>query len=280
MKRRAFAKINLSLRVEGKRPDGFHEISTLMCPISLADEVTLEKTERPGIEFHCNRPDLPADGSNLVEKAAALFFEEVGVAPRVRIELDKRIPSGAGLGGGSSDAAATLEGLDALFGTGLGEERLTTLGGRLGSDVPFFFHRQAALCEGRGERVTPVDYLPSLDVLLLKPGFEVSTPWAYSRWKHAVEVPGFAYEPQTMEWGELVNDLERPVFEKYLLLGLMKEWLLEQEAVVGALMSGSGATIFAILGDGATGKGLEAAAKSEFGPGLWTWTGQSEATHT
>ncbi len=270
MKVSAQAKINLSLEIRGRRADGYHEIDTLMVPIALADEIEIERGGE-GIEFTCSEASLHG-GENLVVRATRLFCEENGIVEGMRIHLEKRIPHGAGLGGGSSDAAATLRALDAMFETRLGRERLTELAARLGSDVPFFVVESAARCRGRGEIVEAVSLAELPPLLLVKPEFAVPTPWAYSRWRDARELPGVPYAAQEFAWGRLVNDMERPVFEKYLMLAEMKRWLLAQPEVAGALLSGSGSTMLAILrGDGAE---VGERARKIFGE-LWLWTGHA-----
>lgn len=263
------AKINLSLSVKGRREDGFHEIETLMCPVSVFDRLTIGARVEGGLRFECDDASLPADGGNLVVKAARLFCGEVGLEPHLDIHLSKAIPHGAGLGGGSSDAATTLLGLNALFETQLPVDVLSGMAAQLGSDVPFFLHQSAAVCRGRGERVEPVADAPVLPLLLVKPPFEVPTPWAYQRWRDSREVPGVDYGPQQFAWGALVNDLERPVFEKYLFLAELKRWLLNQPEVAGALMSGSGATVFAVLRAEEQGPMLGERLGERFGRNLW-----------
>jgi len=263
------AKINLSLSILGKRPDGFHEIESLMVPITLADTLTLEANDESRIAFTCSDTTLPCDDSNLVVRAARRFCETAGIAPALRIHLEKAIPHGAGLGGGSSDGAATLAGLNEFFGSPLTHEAIHTLAAELGSDVPFFLARSAAVCRGRGEIVEPAPFPHQLPLLLVKPAFGVPTPWAYSRWRDSLEIPGISYTPQEFAWGRLVNDMERPVFEKYLFLAILKRWLLQQPETVGALLSGSGSTCFAVLRNAADGPALEARAHEEFGE-VWT----------
>src|SRR5690242_13428626 len=148
------AKINLSLRILGKRPDGFHEIETLISPISLSDRIDIEKQNR-WIDFSCDDPTLSSGEDNLVVRVAKLFFERAKVKSGVSIRLEKKIPHGAGLGGGSSDAAATLRGLNQFFGTKLSRDDLTKLASAIGSDVPFFLNESTAICKGRGEIVEP-----------------------------------------------------------------------------------------------------------------------------
>jgi 4-diphosphocytidyl-2-C-methyl-D-erythritol kinase len=279
MKWLAPAKINLSLRVLGRRDDGFHEIETCMVPLTLADEIEIELTKRPlrpsaapgRVSLTCNDPSLPAGRENLAYRAAELFLERHGRADGwVRLALEKRIPHGAGLGGGSSDAGTVLLALNELSGARLPADRLAGLAAELGSDVPFFVYRSAAMCRGRGERVQPVALTQSLPLLLLKPPFPVPTPWAYSRWREARELPGVPYAPQDFTWGALVNDLERPVFEKYVVLATVKTWLLAQPEVAGALMSGSGSTMLAVLREPpAAGETVAARAREYFGD-WWT----------
>ena len=249
------AKINLSFKILRRREDGFHEIETLMAPISLGDELTIEPNDSgPDIAFTSDDPSLPAGEDNLVVRAARSFFAEIKEEPRVRIALRKKIPHGAGLGGGSSDAASTLLGLNELHGEALTPARLTNLAAALGSDVPFFLARGAAICRGRGEIVEPVGSLPELSLLLLKPEFGVPTPWAYQQWRDSRELPGVDYAAQAVGELSLQNDLERPVFEKHIFLARMKGWLREQPEVAAALLSGSGSTMFAVLRDAAGGR--------------------------
>jgi 4-diphosphocytidyl-2-C-methyl-D-erythritol kinase len=264
------AKINLNFRILDRRDDGFHEIQTLMAPISLGDELVISPNGK-GLEFTCDDVTLPSGDDNLVLRAARSFFAEVKKEPRVRIELHKRIPHGAGLGGGSSDAASTLLGLNELHGKPLSLARLTSVAAAIGSDVPFFLTRGPAICRGRGEIVEPVAMaLPSLALLLLKPEFGVPTPWAYRQWRDSRELPGVDYQPQSLGELTLVNDLERPVFEKFVFLAQMKEWLRAQPEVRAALLSGSGSTVFAVLEEAATADELARRAKDELDPLLWT----------
>src|SRR5438132_1538627 len=240
------AKINLSLRILGKRADGFHEIETLISPISLYDKIDIEKQNR-WIDFNCDDATLSTGEDNLVVRAAKAFFEKTKIKSGVSIKLEKKIPHGAGLGGGSSDAAATLKALNQLFEAKLSREELARLGGTIGSDVPFFLFESAAICKGRGEIVSPTKLKKKLSILLLKPGFGVSSAWAYSRWQDSKEIPGISYQPQNFDGQTFGNDLERPVFEKFVFLAELKAWLLKQAEVGAALMSGSGSTVLAVL---------------------------------
>jgi 4-diphosphocytidyl-2-C-methyl-D-erythritol kinase len=263
------AKINLSLIVRGRRDDGFHEIETRMVPISIFDRLDVELRDEGGLEFVCDDPTIPGDGTNLVVRAARLFCQEIGLEPHLRIGLRKTIPHGAGLGGGSSDAATTLLALDHLFRTQLPRKTLVAMAADLGSDVPFFIYQSAATCRGRGEQVSPEPLPQRLPLLLVKPPFGVPTPWAYRRWRDAREIPGVSYAPQTFAWSELRNDLERPVFEKYVFLAALKRWLLAQQEVAAALMSGSGSTVFAVLREEELAVLLGERIATEFGSDLW-----------
>lgn len=266
------AKLNLSLRVLGGRNDGFHEIDSLMAVLpGLRDSVRIEAADED--RFTCSDGTVPSDGRNLVIRARDLFRRETGCDGALTIHLEKRVPHGAGLGGGSSDAAATLRALDEGFGTHLGGERLRSLGAELGSDVPFFLGPPVARVGGRGERIRSGPDLPEMTVLLLKPSFGVSTPEAYRGWKLAAELPGVDYSSQRFGWGELINDLEKPVFQKHLFLAEIKMWLLRRAGVKGALMSGSGSTMFAVLESPELATGIAEAARRELDPTLWTWAG-------
>src|SRR6266702_1622078 len=183
------AKINLSLKIFGRRDDGFHEIETLIAPISLYDEIRIDKGDaKEGIEFCCDDPSVPKGYDNLAVRAAKAFFAGTKIDPAISIELKKKIPHGAGLGGGSSDAASVLLALNELFETKLPREALAKMAEAIGSDVPFFIFQSAAMCKGRGELVTLVKLKEKLPILLLKPAFVVSTAWAYSRWQHSQEI--------------------------------------------------------------------------------------------
>ena len=265
------AKINLWFRIRGRRGDGFHEIETLMVPVSVFDRISIKKTGgRNGpIQFTCNDKSVPSGPENLVMRAADSFRRAANVAEGIEIELEKAIPHGAGLGGGSSDAASTLIGLNELFEASLPRDELMKLAAKLGSDVPFFLAQSAAICRGRGEIVEPMRLPAPLRLLLVKPDFGVPTPWAYRKWENARELPGIDYAPQEFASIRFHNDLERPVFEKFVLLAHLKTWLRRQPEVAVALMSGSGSTLFALLRDGAESAPLETRAREELDPQLW-----------
>ncbi len=263
------AKTNLSLRIVRRREDGFHEIETLMVPLSLRDVLEITPGNSGGLRFSCSDPSLPTGPENLVVRAVQEFSRHTGIVVNVDIHLRKEIPHGAGLGGGSSDAATTLLALDRIYETRLSRRELAELAAGIGSDVPFFIFQSAAWCRGRGERVEPCTLAEKLPLVLLKPPFPVPTPWAYKQWRDSQEIQGISYGAQSFGWGELVNDLERPVFQKYIQLAEMKRWLLAQPEVTGAVMSGSGSTMLALLRERSAGAALMERARAQFGANLW-----------
>ena len=266
------AKLNLSLRVLRRREDGFHDIESIMVRLpGLHDDLEIQAAENDG--FSCDAPGVPTDGSNLVVKALNLFRRETGSTDSWNIRLTKRVPHGAGLGGGSSDAAFTLQALNELSGNPVENERLLEIAGALGSDVPFFLGEEVAKVSGRGEKLAVCEPVPAMPVVLLKPSFGVSTPGAYKAWKDSTEIPGIAYGSQAMSWGDLVNDLERPVFAKHRMLAEMKMWLLERPEVNAAIMSGSGSTMFAVLESPDDASTVVGGALREVDPTLWSWSG-------
>jgi len=267
------AKINLSLKILGRRNDGFHELDTLIAPISLYDEIRIDKGRLGnGIEFRCDDPSVPQGDDNLAVRAAKAFFATTKIEPAVSIELKKKIPHGAGLGGGSSDAASALLALNDLFETKLSREALAEMAEPLGSDVPFFLFQSEAVCKGHGEMVTPVKLQRQFSILLMKPAFAVSTAWAYSHWQYSRELPGIPYEAQEFADQTFVNDLERPVFEKFVFLAQLKMWLLSQSEVGAGLMSGSGSTMFAVMRENADADSVATRTKAQLDPELWTCT--------
>jgi len=268
------AKINLSLRILGKRADGFHELETLMVPIGLADTVEVSHGTGHGIILTCNDPELPTGAENLCVKAAEAFRVATGLDHGIAITLLKRIPHGAGLGGGSSDAAAVLKGLNELFDHPLVEEELHQIAATLGSDIPFFLGNAAAWCRGRGEILEAASAPPKRTLLLIKPPFPVPTAWAYKKYAELKESGKQPLEPEKQFLGELeiINDLEAPVFYKYILLPVMKTWLRQQPGVESAFMTGSGSTMVAVLVPGNASEeiaDLKQEILSEFGETMW-----------
>jgi 4-diphosphocytidyl-2-C-methyl-D-erythritol kinase len=251
---RAFAKVNLSLRITGARPDGFHDVQTILQAIGLFDRVTCE-TRRGPFQIRCDMPGVPTDRTNLVWKAAQLLWEAAGRAgdPRdVKVSLQKKIPMKAGLGGGSSDAAAVLLGLRRLWKLRVPDEQLHALAATLGSDVPFFLVGGTALALGRGEEVYPLENLPRHWVVLVVPPFGVATKDAYD-WLDTKRNRD-PFSPAAAEKGSrflfggrpLVNDLEAPVIERHPEIGEFKQRLTDAGATMAG-MSGSGSTVFGVF---------------------------------
>jgi 4-diphosphocytidyl-2-C-methyl-D-erythritol kinase len=258
------AKINLWLRVGERRADGYHDLDTLFCAVALADTVTVQTsgpdaavalTSTAAPPLH-SVPDMGADADNLVVRAARGFAELAGLHAGCRIHLVKRIPAGAGLGGGSSDAAATLKALDRLYPGAADPAALHELAAGLGSDVPFFLtESDMAVGRGRGTLLTPVPALPPRPVVLLLPPLEIATAAAY-RWlaqdraDGSVSPPAEASIPTPTSWGQLlehgVNDFETTVFGRHPELGRMRDQLQTHGAEL-AMLAGSGATVFGVF---------------------------------
>ncbi|TAN38765.1 MAG: 4-(cytidine 5'-diphospho)-2-C-methyl-D-erythritol kinase [Nitrospirae bacterium] len=247
---KAPAKVNWFLLVRDKRVDGYHDIVSLMQKVSLYDTLTLTPADDIVLTSDL---DLPAE-DNLVVRAANLLREHSGYTGGVMIDLRKEIPSGAGLGGGSSDAAATLAGLNRLWALGLDDDTLMKLGARLGSDVPFFLGGRSSLAEGRGERLTPLPIMSSCVLLLVKPGLSVSTGWAYDQYekltKKTVDIKLFCQTLDRKDFAQLrqmaCNDLEDAVMKEHRVIAVIKDRLREQGSEF-ALMSGSGSTVFGVF---------------------------------
>ena len=231
------AKINLTLDILGKRPDGYHEVAMIMQSLALHDTVTLEKM-REGIDLSLNLAWMKPDESNLAWKAAALIQERCGVKGGVRMHLTKRIPVAAGLAGGSADAAAVLRGMDKLYGLGLSDEELCSLGAELGSDIPFCLMGGTMLATGRGEVLTRLADMPETWVVLAKQGAERHPDNAL------VEEKIIAQDLKAMA-PLLCNVLESVTIKKYEVIERYKKLMVEKGALV-SMMSGSGPTVFGL----------------------------------
>ena len=278
-------KVNLLLNILGKRPDGFHELETVMQPVNFCDELDFERGGS-SVRISCSDTTLPTDSRNLVYRAAASFLAAANIADGVKIHLQKKIPLAAGLGGGSGNAATTLLALNELFGQPLATEKLDELAAALGSDIPFFLYGKPALATGRGEKVESLENFPALAgkaFFLIHPGFGISTPWAYqnlARFPAALNgEKGRAQKLisllQTADLKtaarEFYNSLEAPALDKFPVLALYQEFLREHGALA-ALMSGSGSTTFAITENLAAAESLVEKFKSRFGANCWTAT--------
>lgn len=260
------AKINWFLSVLRKREDGYHEISSLMQSVALYDYLAFEQSEEIGI---ITDAEIPLE-ENLVYKAAILVKERLSVKKGAVITLRKEIPMSAGLGGGSSDAACTLEGLNRLWGLELSKDELAGLGGMLGSDIPFFFKGPFAAVEGRGEIVTPLNANTPNIILLVKPDMSVSTKWAYSEMNRLLpeltkkenNIKLFSQALDMQDFKSIAammkNDLEIPVIREFQVIGELKDRMLANGARA-SLMSGSGPTVFGVFDSrGAAEKAAEA----------------------
>ena len=267
------AKINLSLRVLGKREDGYHNVDLLMAKLDLEDKLDFHNSRTTTLL--CDNAAIPTDENNLVIKAVREFEKAYGRKAKQRITLTKNIPFGAGLGGGSADAAITLRAVNEIIGTNYSDEELHAMAAAIGSDVPFFLNPVVSRCTGRGEIVTPVPELAgwSSPIVLIKPQFAVSTPSAYRGLNGAHRMKGVNYGAQMVDDIKLVNELERAVFTKFPVLGLWKMWMLGQPGVRAALMCGSGSTLCALTETPEQAQALAAAAKEELDPTLWTYCG-------
>ena len=255
---RAHAKINLYLDVVGKREDGYHTLETIFHSIGLHDDVVIRKRDQKGITVRCEHPSVPSGSRNLAYRAVQRLSDEVDGVGGVAIDIYKRIPVAAGLAGGSANAAAVLHGVNQLFELGFTPDVLMRLGGGLGADVPFCLHGGAAFGFGIGDQLTPLPALPDVSLLLLNPGVAVSTASVFKKLNFSLTKPEKVsiIIKTHVEKGDVVgigknlyNRLEVPVFSEYPELLTLKNELSTQAGCYGVLMSGSGATVFAIMQD-------------------------------
>ncbi len=258
--KRAPAKVNLYLRVVKRRDDGYHDIITLMQLISLYDELTFTRINS-GLTVRCPKSDLPEGEGNLVYRAATAFHAQTGIQPGIEITLQKHIPVGAGLGGGSSDAATTLVTLNEMHNSPLTKMELQRLGESLGADVPFFIFEKTAWASGKGEVLTEGPEFPVFWIVLINPGFPVSTKEIYrglnlGLTKKIINYSIPRFSSVTEMASGLENDLERVTLALHPDLAPIKSFLLENGAL-GAVMTGSGPTIFGVFA------GQEAAERAE-----------------
>ena len=253
------AKINLFLHVCGKRPDGYHELFSLMCRVTLFDEIVLQIGAGKTIEIDCSHPQVPADDTNLAHRAAHLFQNRMGSARGIKIRLHKNIPVAAGLGGGSSNAASVLMALNTYYEHPFSRKQLMEMGLLLGADVPFFIFQKPAVATGIGEKLTAFEGALPYKILLLNHSVNVSTAETYQNLNFGLTndqknptndcLKLTRFDPAH----HLSNDLERVTVAKYPEIGLAKEKLLSLGAI-GALMSGSGPTVFGLFDNVETAK--------------------------
>jgi 4-diphosphocytidyl-2-C-methyl-D-erythritol kinase len=243
------AKVNLRLEILRTREDGYHELRTVLQKISLSDTLSVSLEKRKGISITTDHPDLPLGKTNLVYRAAQMILRKSEYKGGVHIDLSKKIPLGAGLGGGSSNAATTLKALNQILEIGLPTKELMKMGFGIGADVPFFLLEGAAVATGIGERLKKIE-LSDLWFILINPNFEVSTRWAYQNFvltkRHFhFNLQGFVKTPEGISC-LLWNDLEAVVSQKFPQIQGMKKMLLSAGAL-GALMTGSGPTVFGVF---------------------------------
>jgi len=248
---KSHAKVNLRLEILKEREDGYHELRTLLQKISLHDTLHVSLKKEKGISIETDHPNLSVGKSNLAYKAARSLLKKSDFKGGVRIEIKKRIPLGAGLGGGSSNAATTLKALNQLLKIGLPKKELMGMGSEIGADIPFFFFGGSAIASGIGERLKKIE-LPDLWYVLIYPNFEVSTRWAYRNFiltkrRFHFKFHKFLKTPEEISH-LLWNDLEGVVSLEHPEIGVMKKMLLSAGAM-GALMTGSGATVFGIFSE-------------------------------
>lgn len=293
------AKINLYLEILGDRPDGFHELAMVMQSVDLCDRIVIHRAGIDRISLRCTHPLVPSDHTNLAYRAAALMGEQFPEAfaryGGVTIQIDKQIPVGAGLAGGSGNGAAVLVGLNLLWKLGLTRSELQILGARLGSDIPFCIGGGTALATGRGEQIAPLNDLRDFHVVLAKyHSLSVSTPWAYQSYRdqfsstYIAEADALSARLSRVHAGPLVaaitrqdpeslgqllhNDLEKVVLPAYPEVAVLRDTLARCPEARGVLMSGSGPTVFALVGSAAEGASIVAQVRERFPDdnlGLW-----------
>lgn len=255
LKKKAYGKINLGLDVLRKRPDGYHEVKMIMQMVSVYDELTFRKVSGQGIWITSNKEELPNNENNLIYKAAKLMLERLGSSQGISVILEKNIPIAAGMAGGSTDAAATLLGLNQLLEGNIPMEELLAMAVKIGADVPYCILQKTALAEGIGEVLTPLPAPPACSLLIGKPDINVSTKYVYENLqvntlKQHPDIDGMrrAIEEQDLNGitSRMGNVLETVTIEKYPVIGEIKEAMLKAGAL-NALMSGSGPTVFGIF---------------------------------
>jgi 4-diphosphocytidyl-2-C-methyl-D-erythritol kinase len=254
------AKVNLGLRITGKRPDGYHDLQSLMVPLSVGDTLDFEVLEAAGAwSANCDHPEVPTGEGSLIEKAFRYAARALGYRGGLKVDLKKAIPMGAGLGGGSSDAAAVMRAVEKITGKAIPPERYPEVATQIGADVPFFLKDGAKWVLGIGEEVRRINQLPDLHVVLVHPGVGISTQWVYSQLKiesltsqSSVDNLPAVFESmaclRTFLGASLTNDLESVVLPHYPVVGEMKKDL-ETLGADAALMSGSGSTVFGLFSD-------------------------------
>jgi 4-diphosphocytidyl-2-C-methyl-D-erythritol kinase len=251
------AKVNYRLDVLRKRSDGYHELRMVMQRIDLCDLVDIALSDTPGIRVTCGRAGVPDGPGNIAWRAADLLLQLSDDKPGIDIRITKRIPVAAGMGGGSSDGATVLIGVNKLLNLGLTDQQLMEIGVKLGADVPFFIFKQTALAEGIGERLTPIERVPTVWLAIINPNVHVSTAWVYQNLQLTTDgeehiIPRL-YESVADICAILSNDLESVTVKSFPIIAEIKEELIAAGAK-GALMSGSGPTVFGVFEDEAAAR--------------------------
>ncbi|MFQ5754357.1 MAG: 4-(cytidine 5'-diphospho)-2-C-methyl-D-erythritol kinase [bacterium] len=251
----SYAKINLGLIIKGRRKDGFHEIETLLLQIDLKDEIELKNTEKPEIHFYCDNPEVPGGNANICVRAAHLIKQSSFIQQGVKINLKKVIPMGAGLGGGSSNGAVVLLGLNKLWNLQLQPKQLLELATQLGSDVPFFIHGGLALAQGRGELLSPFNMKIDCPILIVYPGIKIATKWAYGQMNLSLTMKKKSIKLMYFKdrnfndvdfYNIFENEFEEIIYKNYPILRRIKSTISQKNPIFTS-MSGSGSTIFAIF---------------------------------
>ncbi len=259
---KSHAKINICLDLTGRRDDGYHLLRTVMQTVTLSDIIKMEKLDSPQIKISCNLPYIPTDHRNIAHKISAAFFDRVGIDGGVYIRLKKYIPSGAGLGGGSSDGAAVLEGLCRLYNVEMPKDERVKLTEKIGADIPFFIYGGTALCEGIGEKITPLESLPECWFVIVKPKASLSTPSVFS----SLSIPE-VFEINSTDlviaglksaniknvFASARNALEDASIKKCPVIADIKKALYSQGAIF-SMMSGSGSAVYGVFTNKKTAK--------------------------
>lgn len=252
---KAPAKVNYVLDVIRRRPDGYHDLRMVMQRVNLCDEITISLTDTPDISVTCGKNGVPDGPGNIAWKAARILLDMAGTGQGAEITIAKNIPVAAGLGGGSSDAASVLMGMNELLGLGMSDQRLMEIGVKLGADVPFFVFKKTALAEGIGEQLSAMPDMPPTWVLLVNPGVHVSTGWVYRNLQltNRDELAKLPYFYGTIEdiCSILSNDLESVTIPAFPVIAEIKATMMRSGAL-GAMMSGSGPTVFGLFPDRST----------------------------
>lgn len=250
---KSYAKINLCLQLLKKREDGYHEIFSVMQAVDLHDRLTFHKPEK-GITIQCDNPNVPKDENNLAYRAADLIFKERNLTAGVRIDIEKKIPVSAGLGGGSSNAAFTLKGINQLFDLKLSLQQLHSLASRLGSDVPFFLYSGQAIAKGRGEKIVPIKLYKDYWLVLICPNLMISTAWVYQNAKIDLTAEKWFINLDFCDnkvgffesLKQFDNDLEKVVMNRYEIISQIKK-TLENSGGIKPSVSGSGPTVYGLF---------------------------------